>query len=248
MTLKSFFEENSRAAIGFSGGVDSVYLLYAAKQCGAHIKAYFVKTQFQPEFEYLDAKKAAAEIGAEFEVIDIDILSCGEISSNPSDRCYRCKRQIFGAVCERAAEDGFTLVLDGTNASDDAGSRPGMRAINELGVRSPLRECGLTKDNIRKLSKKASLFTWDKPSYSCLATRIPAGEIITPELLYKIEKGENALAQLGFEDFRLRYFRGAAGLQLRSRDLPKVFALRSEISARLSPYFDKVFVDLQTRD
>ena len=183
MTLQEFFAENARAAIAFSGGVDSSYLLYAAVQCGADVHAYFAKTAFQPRFELDDARRLAESVGTKLTVLELDALSSEDVARNPANRCYYCKQNIFGNLKRAAAEDGFTLILDGTNASDDAGDRPGMRALREMDVRSPLRECGLTKAEIRRLSHEAGLFTWDKPAYACLATRIPQGEMITGEKL-----------------------------------------------------------------
>lgn len=185
MELQGFFHEHPKAALGFSGGVDSSYLLWAARQCGADVRPYYIKTSFQPEFEFEDAKRLCREIGAELTVLELDALSDPAVAANPADRCYHCKRNLFGTLAARALADGYTLLLDGTNASDDAGDRPGMRALRELSVRSPLRECGLTKARIRALSRKAGLFTWDKPAYACLATRVPTGETITAEKLQK---------------------------------------------------------------
>ena len=156
MTLQEFFAENPRAAIAFSGGVDSSYLLYAAVQCGADVHAYFAKTAFQPQFELDDARRLAESVGAKLTVLELDALSSEDVARNPANRCYYCKQNIFGNLKRAAAEDGFTLILDGTNASDDAGDRPGMRALREMDVRSPLRECGLTKAEIRRLSHEAS--------------------------------------------------------------------------------------------
>ena len=155
MTLQEFFAENARAAIAFSGGVDSSYLLYAAVQCGADVHAYFAKTAFQPQFELDDAQRLAESVGAKLTVLELDALSSEDVARNPANRCYYCKQNIFGNLKRAAAEDGFTLILDGTNASDDAGDRPGMRALREMDVRSPLRECGLTKAEIRRLSHEA---------------------------------------------------------------------------------------------
>ena len=155
MTLQEFFAENARAAIAFSGGVDSSYLLYAAVQCGADVHAYFAKTAFQPRFELDDARRLAESVGARLTVLELDALSSEDVARNPANRCYYCKQNIFGNLKRAAAEDGFTLILDGTNASDDAGDRPGMRALREMDVRSPLRECGLTKAEIRRLSHEA---------------------------------------------------------------------------------------------
>ena len=195
MTLQEFFEENRKVALAYSGGVDSVYLLYAALEAGADVTAYYVKTAFQPQFEYDEALEIAADLGARVRVLPVDVLSDAVIAANPSDRCYWCKLQIMGAIRKAAAEDGCSLIIDGTNASDDAGGRPGMRALRELGVRSPLRLAGLTKAEIRRLSRAAELPTFDKPAYACLATRIATGERITCERLEKVEKAVENLVK-----------------------------------------------------
>lgn len=214
MELKTFFAENPRVALGFSGGVDSSYLLWAALDCGAQVGAYFVKTPFQPEFELSDAQRLAESLGVKLNIIEYDILSLPEVRRNPEDRCYYCKSAIFRLIAERARADGWSVLIDGTNASDEAGDRPGMRALSELKVRSPLRECGITKEALRRLSREAGLFTWDKPAYSCLATRIPVGEEISPEKLRRVEEGERALHALGFSDLRLRLRGRGARLEL----------------------------------
>ena len=153
MNLTQFWQANPKAAIAFSGGVDSAYLLYSAVQSGADVKAYYAKTAFQPAFELEDAKKLAAQLGAQMEILTLDVLSVPKVVGNPQNRCYYCKTALFSAMTAAAKKDGFTLILDGTNASDEAADRPGMQALRELSVRSPLRECGLTKKEIRRLSK-----------------------------------------------------------------------------------------------
>ena len=180
-------------------------------------------------------------------MLEADILSVPCVAENPPDRCYHCKRALFGALRERALADGFSVLLDGTNASDDAGDRPGMRAIAELQVRSPLRECGITKAQVRALSKEAGLFTWDKPAYACLATRLPTGETITPEVLQKVEAAEDALFSLGYKDLRVRVFHGAARLQLPGEQLERATKEREAILQALSPWFDTVLLDLKER-
>ncbi len=247
MTLKEFFKTNPKIALGFSGGVDSSYLLYAAKKYNADIKGYYVKTAFQPSFEFNDAKKLADSICAKLTVIEIDILSHNEITENNCSRCYYCKRQIFGAVKKRAEDDGYNLMIDGTNASDDISDRPGIKAIEELSVRSPLRECGLTKADVRRLSKEAGLFTWNKPSYSCLATRISTNEPITKELLCKIERAEDILFKMGFSDFRVRICHGTARLQVTESDMGKIISHRNRIYSEFSELFNSVFLDLKER-
>jgi len=248
MTLEEFFKNAPRAALGLSGGVDSSYLLYAAKKYGAaDILPIFVKTQFQPEFELRDAQRVCELLDTKLEIIELDILSFPEVARNPADRCYYCKRRIFSAVAEAAKEQGCELLLDGTNASDEASDRPGMRALMELSVRSPLRECGLTKAEIRSLAREAGLFVWDKPAYACLATRLPAGETITKDALERVEKAENALYDLGFRDFRVRVFASAARVQLKERQMPLALERREEILSELKPYFEAVTLDLEAR-
>lgn len=247
MTLQEFFQENHKAAIAFSGGVDSAYLLYAAMQCGADVRAYYVKTQFQPAFELADARRLAEQLGAPMTVLQQDALTSEQVAQNPADRCYYCKQGIFSGILQAAAADGYTLILDGTNASDDAGDRPGMRALRELCVRSPLRECGLTKSEIRARSKQAGLFTWNKPAYACLATRIPTGQHITGELLAKIEQAEDFLFSLGFTDFRVRMLSGCARLQVPEAQFGRVLEHREAILSRLGALFGGVLLDLKTR-
>ena len=248
MELSDFFRENPRAALAFSGGTDSAYLLYEALQCGAEVRPYYVKTPFQPRFELDDALRLTKELGTELTVIEYDILDDGLVAANPADRCYHCKKKLFGLLLrERAANDGFSLIIDGTNASDDAGDRPGMRALGELCVRSPLRECGLTKAEIRARSKEAGLFTWNKPAYACLATRVPTGRPIERELLQRVEGAESELFALGFTDFRVRLFHEAARIQLPAAQMAAALERRGDILAKLKKYFDTILLDMETR-
>jgi uncharacterized protein len=247
MTLQDFFKENRKIALAFSGGVGSAYLLYAAVQSGCNVHAYYVKSAFQPEFEFEDAKKIAKDLDAKMTVLEVDILSDSIITENPSNRCYHCKKKIFHTILEAAKKDGYELLIDGNNASDDADDRPGMKAVLELNVRSPLRECGITKAEVRKLSKSAGLFTWDKPAYACLATRIPTGEIITAEKLTATENAESTLADLGFTDFRIRMVGKNAKIQVREEQLNKLLLHRTEILEKLKPYYASVTLDLEVR-
>ena len=147
MTLDRFFQANPRGALAFSGGVDSAFLLWAGLQAGALLRPYFLKTAFQPRFELEDAWRLCQSLGTELTVLELDILSEPQIAANPADRCYHCKRRLFSVLRDRAAADGLPVLIDGTNASDEARDRPGMRALGKMGVRSPLRECGLTKED-----------------------------------------------------------------------------------------------------
>jgi len=245
--LTAFFQENQKVALAFSGGVDSAYLLYIAKKCGAEVCAYYVKTPFQPQFEYNDALLLAKQLHVPMTVLELDVLSDPTIAANPKMRCYHCKKKIFTAILEQAKQDGYPLVIDGTNASDACADRPGMQALLEFGIRSPLRECGLTKADIRKLSKEANLFTHDKPSYACLATRIPTGTPITADLLNKTERSEEFLKALGFADFRIRHLSGSAKLEVRESQLPLLLRHREVILSELKKDYTTVLLDLEVR-
>jgi len=247
-TLNEFFAAHPKAALAFSGGADSAYLLYAALHCGAEVRAYYVQSAFQPRFERRDAERLARELRADLRVLDVDVLGDPEIAANPPDRCYFCKRRIFSAIRDAARSDGFPLLMDGTNASDEAGDRPGMRALGEMEVRSPLRECGLTKDEIRRRSREAGLFTWDKPAYACLATRIPAGEAVTAEGLRRTEAAEDFLFSLGFRDLRVRTFAGLARIQVPAAQMGRVLERREEIFRELNTRYGGVVLDLEARD
>ncbi len=246
--LEDFFKANPKIALAFSGGVDSAYLLYAAKKCGADVTAYFVKSQFQPAFELADTKKLTDELSAKLRILECDILEDETVSGNPQNRCYYCKKRIFSMLLAAAREDGYDVIIDGTNASDEAGDRPGMKALSEMQVLSPLRLCGITKGQIRERSEKAGLFTCSKPSYACLATRVPTGETITAEKLRKVEGAETVLAELGFSDFRVRVFHGSAKVQLKAEQMAQFLAERQHITEALKPYFDIVLLDMQARE
>ncbi|MBO5159807.1 MAG: ATP-dependent sacrificial sulfur transferase LarE [Lachnospiraceae bacterium] len=248
MILQEFFRQNPKVALAFSGGVDSAYLLYAGINSGCDIHAYYVKSAFQPQFELDDALKLANELGAKMTILDLDVLSDSVIVQNPANRCYFCKKKIFGKIIEAAKADGYKVLLDGTNASDDAGDRPGMRALQELQVLSPLRECGITKPEVRRLSKEAGLFTWDKPAYACLATRIPTGVEITSENLSVTEYSEKTLSDMGFTDFRIRLSGNDAKIQVKEEQLEKLLLYnRREILEKLKPYYSSITVDLEVR-
>ena len=189
MELRDFFQECPKVALGLSGGVDSAYLLYAALDDGAQVRPYFIKTAFQPQFELGDARRLCAQLGVGLTVVELDVLQVPGVVENPPDRCYHCKRALFGRLRQQAQADGYTVLIDGTNASDDAGYRPGMRALGELSVRSPLRECGITTAQVRALSKEAGLLTRDKPAYAYLATRVPARDALPPATLRQVGAG-----------------------------------------------------------
>lgn len=247
MTLTDFFKQNNKCAMGYSGGVDSVYLLSEAIKCGVDIKPYFVRSQFTTERECDEAISFAASLGCEVTVIDVNVFENSKIVSNDNNRCYYCKKMIFERIINAAQKDGYCVVLEGTNASDDILDRPGFKAITELGVVSPLKLCGITKDMIRAELKKCGFSLWNKPASACLATRIPVGNKITAEELLKVKKAEDVLRDLGFSDFRVRVFSGAARIQLKSEQFPDALSLRNEIINGLKPYFSEILLDLKER-
>lgn len=247
MTLKEFFAANPKVALGFSGGVDSSYLLHAALEYGADVRPYFLKTPFQPRFELDDALAVADQLDVEVTVIEYDILTDPRITANGADRCYHCKRALFGLLRRRSLADGYPVLLDGTNASDDLADRPGTRALEEYGVLSPLRLCGLTKEAIRQEARDGGLFLWDKPAYACLATRVATDTPIDAQTLRNVEAAESVLSALGYEDLRVRIFHGAARLQLREDQFPTNRSQYDTLRQALSPWFDQILLDLKGR-
>ena len=248
MDLRRFFGDNPRVAIAFSGGADSSYLLYAAKAAGCEVRAYFMKSQFQPKSELYSAGCLADSIGVPMTVGTLDALGDPAIVQNSPDRCYHCKNAILRKIWELARADGFAVLCDGTNADDNESDRPGFRAQREQGVVSPLRECGLKKADIRRLSYIAGLLSHDKPSYSCLATRIPVGTAITQAILDKIESAEEALSCMGFSDFRVRFVPPcSARLQFPDSQWDEAAARRIEILETFQALFESTALDLYVR-
>lgn len=247
MELSTFFQQHPQGALALSGGVDSALLAWAAGRWGSGWRAYFAHTAFQPAHELTDAQALARLCGLPLTVLEVDVLSDPQVAANPARRCYFCKRALFGAIARAAKEDGLSLIADGTNASDQADDRPGMAALAELGGRSPLRECGLTKADVRRLSREAGLPTWDKPAYACLATRVPTGTPLSADQLHRVELGEAVLSDLGFWDFRLRLRNNGALLQVTEPQLSLALEKRQEITERLTPLFAEVSLDLRAR-
>ncbi len=242
--LRAFFDTHPKLAIAFSGGCDSAFLLDAALEAGCDARAYYVRTAFQPAFELEDARNFCAAHQFPLHIIESDILCHPEVAQNPADRCYHCKRHLFTRLIAEARASGYETVCEGTNASDDISDRPGYRALQELGVLSPLKLCGLTKPEIRRLSAARLLPTATKPACACLATRIPTGTPLTRESLQRIDTAETRLRALGFRDFRVRCVHNMARIQLTQDDLPRALTQRQAICDALSPLFDAVLLDL----
>ena len=246
ISLTDFFSTHRKVLIAYSGGIDSTYLIHAAMTCGAEVRAIYVKTAFQPAFELRDALAFCEDRDIALKILECDIFRHEEVIANPTDRCYYCKRAIFGAICREAREG--EAVLDGTNADDDEGDRPGMRALRELGVLSPLRICGMTKAMIREAAKDAGIAIWDKPSYACLATRTAPGVRIVRSDLEATERAEGFLMQMGFSDIRIRRVGNMAKVQIRAVDFPRFIENRRVIVKLLRQYYDSVMLDLEARD
>lgn len=196
--LVALLHEMGRVLVAFSGGVDSSLLLKAAHDAlGDDALAVTVVSQLSSRKEKKDAVQMARQIGAAQRVVECDDLADPAIASNPQDRCYHCKKRRFTILKEMAQEKGFEVVVDGTNRDDFHDYRPGLKAVRELGIRSPLSEVGLDKAEIRKWSRLLGLPTWDQPAFACLASRIPYGDRITAEKLRQVDDGEIFLRDLG---------------------------------------------------
>ncbi|MBQ8003712.1 MAG: ATP-dependent sacrificial sulfur transferase LarE, partial [Oscillospiraceae bacterium] len=247
MTLSEFFTGYNSIGIALSGGVDSIYLMYAAKKSGAEVRAYFAKTEFTLTSELADAEKAAQKLSVPLYVMEYSAIEDENIVKNTPDRCYFRKRAMMQMIGALAYADGCEIVCDGTNASDDVSGRPGFRALAELGVISPLRICGIDKDEVRRLSRDAGLEVWDKPSNSCLATRIKTNERITEEKLSRIHVAECFLRSRGFTDFRVRLSENHAQVELSSHDKQRLSGCRMQIEYEMKKYFESVFIESEAR-
>jgi uncharacterized protein len=226
--------------LAFSGGVDSTLLL---KVCQDTIPGRFLavtaKSDTTPRRELQDAVRYAEEIGVEHLVIESDELSLSAFVKNPPEKCYICKKWRFGTLKTLAQQKGFTYLLDGSNLDDSQDYRPGMQALLELGVRSPLLEASFAKSEVRELSKKLGLSTWNKPAYACLATRIPYGSPLTKEKLRQVDAGEDFLRDLGLSrQVRVRHYGDTARIEVLATDLDKF--LQAEVRSRMVSYFKEL--------
>jgi uncharacterized protein len=239
------------ALLGFSGGVDSAYLASVAIEAigSERVLAVIGRSASYPEEQWRDALKVAVDLGLRVEEIETNELSDPHYTSNPSDRCYFCKSELWGKLAPLARERGFAVVIDGTNADDVMGHRPGMRAAREHGVRSPLLEVGMTKREVRERSRARGLWTWSQPSAPCLSSRLQYGLQVTPERLRQVERAERALRELGIVgDLRVRHHGDLARVELSREILGAWLApvpMRMLRAAIQAAGFTRVAVDLR---
>lgn len=234
--LKESIEAFGSVAVAYSGGVDSTFLLKIAHDVlGDKAIAITAKSSTYPEREFKEAKELAEKIGAKHIVIVSEELDIKGYSENPTNRCYYCKKELFTKINEIARENNINKVLDGSNLDDVGDYRPGMTAAKELGVVSPLKLAELTKNDIRELSKRFNLPTWNKPSFACLSSRVPYGSKITASKLKMIEKSEQFLLDLGFRQVRVRHHGDIARIEVAAEEREKIFSieLMDKISEKL---------------
>lgn len=240
-TLQRILREYGSGAVAFSGGVDSTFLLHAASQAlGDRVIAITTTAPFFPMRESKETKEFCDSRGIRQIVCAFDGLEIEGFADNPPNRCYFCKKTLFSNMRRVAGEQGMDVIMEGSNTDDDGDYRPGHIAIRELGVRSPLREAGLSKDDIRQLSEAMGLPTWNKPSFACLASRFPYGQTITREKLRMVEQAEEFLLAGGFTQMRVRIHESVGGdliarIELPEEDIPKMAEgeLRKKIRRRL---------------
>lgn len=225
--------------VAFSSGVDSTFLLKVAHDVlGDKATAATARSCFFPARELEEAAAFCDSERIEQIVVDYKPLSVGNIKDNPKKRCYLCKKALFSQLCRIAAERGINCVAEGSNMDDNSDYRLGMRAVKELGIKSPLQEAGLTKAEIRALSREMGLPTWDKPSYACLATRFVYGDLITEEKLLMIDKAEQKLIDLGFRQLRVRVHGRLARIEVEKDSFEKI--VQPDAANQLTTYFHEL--------
>jgi uncharacterized protein len=231
--LKEIFLSMGRVVVAYSGGVDSTLLLRAAKESlgEEHVLAVTALSPLYPDRELAGAKRVAQEMGVKHILIESNELEIDGFSKNPSNRCYFCKKELFEEMQNLARKEAISYVVEGSTLDDEKDHRPGRRAIQELGIRSPLQEARFTKEDVRELSRTLGLPTWDKPSFACLASRFPYGEEITPEGLRMVDEAENFLFSLGFKQVRVRHYQSLARIEVYPEEMSRLMngSLREKV-------------------
>lgn len=233
--LKKNLTELESILVAYSGGVDSSLLLKVASTTPVKVLAVTAASPTYPQAEIEAATRLARELGVQHMVINTNEMDNPEFCANPPERCYHCKKELFATLQELAREHGLKAIVDGANADDRSDFRPGSQAAREYGVKSPLQEAGLTKDDIRQLARHLGLPNWDKPSMACLSSRIPYGQAITAEKLKQVAAAEDYLRQFGIKEIRVRHHGTIARIEVS----PSAFALLidSKVRANLVNYF-----------
>ncbi len=246
-SLQEYLAGLDGLAVAFSGGVDSAFLLHAAREAlGEKILALTIKSSYIPDWEIREAREFTAERGIKHLVINAAVPE--QIRNNPEDRCYLCKTYLFAMLMEVARQNGLIKVADGSNTDDTSQHRPGMKALQELKVLSPLLETGFTKQDIRDCSREMGLKTWEKPAYACLLTRMPYGTRIEESTLRRIEKSETYLIELGIRAVRVRSYGDLARIETEPHYMEMIHSkgLMNKISRQLTRYgFKYVTLDMQ---
>ena len=246
--LRNYIKQLNSAAVAFSGGVDSSFLLkVAADVIGGNAIAVTADLPSFPRREFAEAVSFCQKHGIRHLVCEVRQLKIEEFVQNNKDRCYHCKKEIFRQLRNIAEENGTEHIIEGSNTDDDGDYRPGMLAVAELGIISPLKICGLTKADIRALSRYLGLSTWEKPSFACLASRFGYGEQITQEKLSMVERAEQFLSELGFRQFRVRVHGRMARIEVEPEEFAGIIQqeVRSEITEKFREYgFTYVALDL----
>lgn len=247
--LKQYLKSMESIAISFSGGVDSTFLLKVSHDIlGDNVVAVTARSLSFPKRELEEASSFAVENGIEHIVVDSEELNIEGFSQNPRNRCYLCKTELFTKIKEIAKQKRISYIAEGSNVDDDGDYRPGLMAVSEQGIKSPLRHANLSKAEIRILSKEMNLPTWNKQSFACLSSRFPYGESITPDRLKMIDQAEQFLLDLGFHQVRVRYHDNLARIETKEAEFDKLLdkQCREKIRVKFKEIgFTYVSIDIQ---
>jgi len=239
--LLEWYSENDidKAHVAYSGGKDSTLVLDSAVEALDDVQAVIIDDAMYPDQEIEEAKSMAEDIGAEYQVIETDKLANEELKDNPPERCYHCKKELFDSI------EGEGTILEGTNASEVKGHRPGVKAVKEH-ARAPLLERGIGEEEVREILKWRGIQVWDKPSFACLASRFPSGKELSEDELKRVERIEKRLFDLGVEQLRVRHFGDTARIEVWPEDMQKIIDHRDEIVDLLKREdFENLFLDLE---